>query len=89
MNNLTQHSQEAAQALADPNIIEQTTAPGRERRDTEMRSNAECPNNNSYRQDQRGNHRQSLKIRIQEITLPSRLGVEIRLTRSRKSLPKC
>jgi len=42
MNNLTQHSQEAAQALADPNIIEQTTAPGRERRDTEMRSNAEC-----------------------------------------------
>ena len=50
INNLTQHSQEAAQALADPNIIEQTTAPGRERRDTEMRSNAEC------QQDQRGNH---------------------------------
>ncbi len=42
MNNLTQHSQEAAHALADPNIIEQTTASGRQRRDTEMRSNAEC-----------------------------------------------
>ena len=42
MNNLTQHSQEAAQALADPNIIKQTTAPDRERRHTEMRSNAEC-----------------------------------------------
>ena len=42
MNNLIQYSQEANQALDDPSIIEQTTALGRQSRDTEMRLNAEC-----------------------------------------------